>query len=77
MRYLSYRISLSWVEGDSIVHGFFVLGQRESDLNWSLLGSCNSFGDAVDLAFFLWDGSPNTFIFGPGGYTMKRKEVEV
>lgn len=75
MRYLSFRIDSSAIRNHFVVPGFFVYGQRPSDLNWSFLAQCESMSSAVDYACFLLDGSPNQFIYGPDGYCIEFKEV--
>lgn len=49
MKYLNFRIENQWVKDGKVVDGWFILGQRSTDLNWSLLHEAASFEAAKEF----------------------------
>lgn len=49
MKYHAFRIDTQWVKNGRAVGGWFVLGQRGTDLNWSLLHEAASFEGAKEF----------------------------
>lgn len=69
MKYINFRINTQSVKGHKTVEGWFVLGQRSTDLNWSMLHEAGSFEDAKDFILGIMDGSQT--VYGPDSYEIK------
>lgn len=69
MKYLNFRIENQWVKDGKVVDGWFVLGQRSTDLNWSLLHEAASFEGAKDFVREIRE-SADQLVYGPDGYTI-------
>lgn len=52
MKYVNYRVDTQAMNmsGTALVSGWFVMGQRETDLNWSYLGEVESEEEAIEYA---------------------------
>ena len=51
MNYVAYEINTSKIEGMEVVDGYFIKGQRASDLNWEWIAECDSMEQAIEKAF--------------------------
>lgn len=69
MKYLNFRIENQWVKDGKVVDGWFILGQRSTDLNWSLLHEAASFEGAKDFVREIRE-SADQLVYGPDGYTI-------
>lgn len=67
MVFIKFRIDTQWVKDGRTVKGWFVLGQRSTDYNWSLLHECRSYNDAKN---FVRRKNGQT-VYIPGGYEIK------
>ena len=68
MKYRNFRIDTQWVKNGKTVAGWFVRGQRSTDLNWSLLHEAASFEDAKTFIRGIMDEQT---VYGPDGYEIK------
>lgn len=68
MKYRNFRIDTQWIKNCKTVAGWFVLGQRSTDLNWSLLHEAASFEDAK---VFIRGIRDEQTVYGPDGYAIK------
>lgn len=69
MKYLNFRIVEPLIKDDKIMGGWFVLGQRSTDLNWSMLHDAASFEAAKEYVRGIRI-SDNQFVYGPYGCTI-------
>ena len=69
MKYLNFRIENQWVKDGKVVDGWFVLGQRSTDLNWSLLHEAASFEGAKDFVREIRE-SADQLVYDTDGYTI-------
>lgn len=69
MKYHAFRIDTQWVKNGRSVDGWFVLGQRSTDLNWSLLHEAASFEGAKEFVRGIRE-SADQLVYGPDGYTI-------
>lgn len=68
MKYSAFRIDTQWVKNGRTVDGWFVLGQRSTDLNCSLLHEAESLEAARELVQGIRDDQP---VYGPDGYEIE------
>lgn len=72
MKYVSFRITTTRINKKGTVEsGWFVEGQRETDLNWSFLKEAETEEEAKDLAkgYRVTNGLHfNSPIYNPSGY---------
>lgn len=71
MKYVAFRIDRQCIKGMVVVDGWFVLGQRDTDLNWSYLGEGESEDDAKAVALDQRQKHgthANNPIYNPAGY---------
>ncbi len=68
MKYSAFRIDTQWVKNGRTVDGWFVLGQRSTDLNWSLLHEAESLEAAREFVQGIRDDQP---VYGPASYEIK------
>ena len=69
MKYLNFGIENQWIKNGKVVDGWFILGQRSTDLNWSLLHEAASFEGAKDFVREIRE-SADQLVYGPDGYTI-------
>lgn len=69
VQYVSFRVDLTAIFSHSVVHGYFVRGQRSSDYNWPLLGTFDSMSSALEFIDSL--RSSSQVVYGPNGYALK------
>lgn len=69
MKYLNFRIENQWVKDGKVVDGWFIPGQRSTDLNWSLLHEAASFEGEKDFVREIRE-SADQLVYGPDGYTI-------
>ena len=69
MTYINFRIDTQWIKNHKTVNGWFVLGQRSADYNWSMLHECTSFENAKRFIRGIRDN--NQTVYGPGGYAIE------
>ena len=67
MQYLNFRIENQWVKDGRTVDGWFILGQRSTDLNWSLLYEAASFEAAKEYVRGIRE-SADQLVYGTDGY---------
>ena len=69
LQYLNFRIENQWVKDGKVVDGWFVLGQRSTDLNWSLLHEAANYKAAKE---FIWGirESADQLVYDTDGYTI-------
>lgn len=69
MKYIKFRIDTQWIKNHKTVNGWFVLGQRCTDYNWSMLHEATSFENAKRFIRGIADGSVT--VYGPESYEVK------
>lgn len=69
MEYLNFRIEYQWIKNGRIVDCWFVLGQRSTDLNWSLLHEAASFEAAKEYVRGIRENAAQ-LVYGPYGCTI-------
>ena len=69
LKYLYFRIEQQWVKDGKVVDGWFILGQRSTDLNWSLLHEAASYKAAKEFIREIRE-SADQLVYGPDGYTI-------
>lgn len=70
-KYVAYRIDESNIENGVVVKGFFVRGQRSSDLNWQLLGKFDFIEQAKKYIKCVFRPKKNQIVYDNAGYEMK------
>ena len=68
MKYVAFRIDDSTIKGGAVVQGFFVRGQRPTDLNWPLLGEFPDMEAAKAFIRSKVTDPLRQFVYGPSGY---------
>lgn len=68
MKYRAFRIDTQWIKNGRAVDGWFVLGQRSTDLNWSLLHEAENLEAAREFVQGIRDDKP---VYGPDGYAVE------
>lgn len=68
MKYRAFRIDTQWIKNGRTVDGWFVLGQRSTDLNWSLLHEAASLEAAREFVRGIRDDQT---VYGPDGYAVE------
>ena len=68
MKYRAFRIDTQWVKNGRTMDGWFVLGQRSTDLNWSLLHEAKNLEVAREFVRGISDDQP---VYGPDGYEIE------
>lgn len=74
MKYVAFRIDTQHINlsGTALIDGWFVSGQRETDLNWSYLGEAETEEIAKEMAKE-WRKAHSTHanapIYNPSGYS--------
>ena len=78
MKYVAFRIDDTNIKETehslSVVHGWFIRGQRETDYNWPLLGEAETEEEAVKMIISRDDYS-GQMIYNPGGYGIYEKQI--
>ena len=69
LQYLNFRIENQWVKDGKVVDGWFILGQRSTDLNWSLLHEAASFEGAKEFIRGILE-SADQLVYDTDGYTI-------
>lgn len=69
MKYIKFRIDTQSIKDHKTVDGWFVLGQRSTDYNWSTLHEANSFEDAKKFINEIRDD--DQVVYGPDSYAIK------
>ena len=69
LKYLYFRIEQQWVKDGKVVDGWFILCQRSTDLNWSLLHEAASFEGAKEFIRGIRE-SADQLVYGTDGYTI-------
>ena len=69
LKYVNFRIENQWIKNGKVVDGWFILGQRSTDLNWSLLHEAASFEAAKEFIRGIRE-SADQLVYGPDGYTI-------
>lgn len=70
-KYAAYRIDNNNIENGVVVKGFFARGQRNSDLNWTLLGKHDSIESAKRYIKSVLKPSKNQIVYDCGGYEIE------
>ena len=68
MKYRAFRIDTQWIKNGRTVDGWFVLGQRSTDLNWSLLHEAESLEAAREFVRGIRDDQP---VYDTDGYAVE------
>lgn len=68
MKYHAFRIDTQWIKTGRTVDGWFVLGQRSTDLNWSLLHEAESLEAAREFVRGIRDDQP---VYDTDGYAVE------
>lgn len=69
MKYLNFRIVEPLIKDGKIAGGWFVLGQRSTDLNWSLLHEAASYEAAKEYVRGIRE-SADQLVYDTDGYTI-------
>ena len=69
MKYLNFKIEYQWIKNGRTVDGWFVLGQRSTDLNWSLLHEAASYEAAKEYVRGIRE-SADQLVYGTDGYAI-------